>query len=89
MKIRSTSSLPESLKTVTENNVAHFKAQLKSLGYSFDWEREVNTTDPEYYKWTQWIFLKLFKKGLAYKTEIISSAVYGLGCPTCSPCPDG
>lgn len=57
-------------KTVTENNVAHFKAQLKSLGYSFDWEREVNTTDPEYYKWTQWIFLKLFKKGLAYKTQM-------------------
>ncbi len=57
-------------KTVTENNVAHFKAQLKSLGYSFDWEREVNTTDPEYYKWTQWIFLKLFKKGVAYKTQM-------------------
>ena len=57
-------------KTVTENNVAHFKAQLKSLGYSFDWEREVNTTDPEYSKWTQWIFLKLFKKGLAYKTQM-------------------
>ncbi len=57
-------------KTVTENNVAHFKAQLKSLGYSFDWERGVNTTDPEYYKWTQWIFLKLFKKGLAYKTQM-------------------
>ena len=57
-------------KTVTDNNVAHFKAQLKSLGYSFDWEREVNTTDPEYYKWTQWIFLKLFKKGLAYKTQM-------------------
>ena len=57
-------------KTVTENNVAHFKAQLKSLGYSFDWERELNTTDPEYYKWTQWIFLKLFKKGLAYKTQM-------------------
>ncbi|MDE6873401.1 MAG: leucine--tRNA ligase [Lachnospiraceae bacterium] len=57
-------------KTVTQNNVAHFKAQLKSLGYSFDWEREVNTTDPEYYKWTQWIFLKLFKKGLAYKTQM-------------------
>ena len=57
-------------KTVTENNVSHFKAQLKSLGYSFDWEREVNTTDPEYYKWTQWIFLKLFKKGLAYKTQM-------------------
>lgn len=57
-------------KIVTENNVAHFKSQLKSLGYSFDWNREVNTTDPEYYKWTQWIFLKLFKKGLAYKTQM-------------------
>ncbi|MDO4317183.1 MAG: leucine--tRNA ligase [Lachnospiraceae bacterium] len=57
-------------KTVTENNVARFKQQLKSLGYSFDWSREVNTTDPNYYKWTQWIFLKLFKKGLAYKSEM-------------------
>ncbi len=57
-------------KTVTENNVKRFKQQLKSLGYSFDWSREVNTTDPAYYKWTQWIFLKLFKKGLAYKTEM-------------------
>ena len=57
-------------KIVTENNVAHFKDQLRSLGYSFDWSREINTTDPEYYKWTQWIFLKLFKKGLAYKTEM-------------------
>ena len=57
-------------KIVTKNNVAHFKSQLKSLGYSFDWDREVNTTDPEYYKWTQWIFLKLFKAGLAYKKEM-------------------
>ena len=57
-------------KIVTKNNVAHFKAQLKSLGYSFDWDREVNTTDPSYYKWTQWIFLKLFKAGLAYKKEM-------------------
>jgi len=57
-------------KVVTKNNVEHFKAQLKALGYSFDWSREVNTTDPEYYKWTQWIFLKLFNKGLAYKTEM-------------------
>jgi leucyl-tRNA synthetase len=56
-------------KIVTEKNVARFKAQLKSLGFSFDWSREVNTTDPEYYKWTQWIFLKLFEKGLAYKKE--------------------
>ncbi len=57
-------------KIVTKNNVARFKKQLHSLGYSFDWDREINTTDPEYYKWTQWIFLKLFKAGLAYKTEM-------------------
>ena len=55
---------------VTAQNVAHFKAQLQSLGLSFDWDREVNTTDPAYYKWTQWIFLQLFKKGLAYKKEM-------------------
>ena len=57
-------------KEVTKNNVARFKAQLHSIGYSFDWDREINTTDPEYYKWTQWIFLKLFKAGLAYKKEM-------------------
>lgn len=55
---------------VTKQNVAHFKEQLKSLGLSFDWNREINTTDPNYYKWTQWIFLQLFKKGLAYKKEM-------------------
>lgn len=55
---------------VTAQNVAHFKAQLKSLGLSFDWDREINTTDPGYYKWTQWIFLQLFKHGLAYKKEM-------------------
>ncbi len=55
---------------VTENNVKRFKGQLKSLGLSFDWDREVNTTDPDYFKWTQWIFLQLFKKGLAYKKEM-------------------
>ena len=55
---------------VTKNNVARFKAQLKSLGLSFDWDREINTTDPDYFKWTQWIFLKLFKAGLAYKKEM-------------------
>ena len=54
---------------VTQKNIAHFKAQLQSLGFSFDWSREINTTDPEYYKWTQWIFLQLFKKGLAYKSQ--------------------
>ena len=57
-------------RIVTENNVKHFKQQLHSLGYSFDWDREINTTDPQYYKWTQWIFLKLFKEGLAYKSEM-------------------
>ena len=57
-------------KIVTKNNVARFKSQLHSLGYSFDWDREINTTDPEYYHWTQWIFLKLFQAGLAYKTEM-------------------
>ena len=55
---------------VTKNNIAHFKEQLQALGFSFDWTREVNTTDPSYYKWTQWIFLQLFKKGLAYKSEM-------------------
>lgn len=55
---------------VTKKNIAHFKEQLQSLGFSFDWTREINTTDPSYYKWTQWIFLQLFKKGLAYKKEM-------------------
>ncbi len=57
-------------KVVTEKNIAHFKRQLQALGMSFDWSREVNTTDPNYYKWTQWIFLQLFKKGLAYKSSM-------------------
>lgn len=57
-------------KIVTQNNVERFKSQLHAIGYSFDWNREVNTTDPAYYHWTQWIFLQLFKKGLAYKTEM-------------------
>ena len=55
---------------VTHDNIEHFRAQLKRLGFSFDWSREINTTDPDYYKWTQWIFLKFFEKGLAYKAEI-------------------
>ncbi|MEG1151372.1 MAG: leucine--tRNA ligase [Oscillospiraceae bacterium] len=63
---------------VTKNNVARFKSQLKSLGISFDWDREINTTDPNYYKWTQWIFLQLFKKGLAYKKEM--SVNWCTGC---------
>lgn len=65
-------------KIVTEQNVARFKSQLKSIGFSFDWSREVNTTDPDYYKWTQWIFLKLFEKGLAYKQEMPIN-----WCPSC------
>ena len=55
---------------VTKTNIAHFKQQLQSLGFSFDWTREINTTDPSYYKWTQWIFLQLYKKGLAYKKKM-------------------
>jgi leucyl-tRNA synthetase len=55
---------------VTHDNIANFTKQLKMLGYSFDWDRVVDTTDPKYYKWTQWIFLQLFKKGLAYKTSM-------------------
>ena len=57
-------------KIVTKNNIANFTRQLKMLGFSFDWSREINTTDPDYYKWTQWIFLQIFKKGLAYKQEM-------------------
>ena len=55
---------------VTQRNVDHFREQLKMLGFGFDWDREINTTDPSYYKWTQWIFLQLYKHGLAYKTEM-------------------
>lgn len=57
-------------KIITEQNINNFKRQLKSLGFSFDWSREINTTDPSYYKWTQWIFIQLYKKGLAYKTTM-------------------
>lgn len=57
-------------KITTEKNINHFREQLKSIGFSFDWSREVNTTDPDYYKWTQWIFLQLYKKGLAYKATM-------------------
>ena len=63
---------------VTHDNVQRFKSQLKSLGLSFDWSREINTTDPDYYRWTQWIFLQLFKKGLAYKKEM--SVNWCTGC---------
>ena len=63
---------------VTKDNIDHFRSQLKKLGFSFDYDREVNTTDPEYYRWTQWIFLKLFEKGLAYKSEMPIN-----WCPSC------
>ena len=63
---------------VTEDNIANFKAQLKSIGFSFDWEREVNTTNPDYYKWSQWIFIQLYKHGLAYKHEMSVN-----WCPSC------
>ena len=65
---------------VTRKNIAHFKEQLKSLGLSFDWDREVNTTDPDYYKWTQWIFLQMFKAGLAYKSEMNVNWCTGCKC---------
>ena len=65
---------------VTKNNVARFKQQLKSLGLSFDWDREINTTDPSYYKWTQWIFLQLYKHGLAYKKEMNVNWCTGCKC---------
>jgi len=80
---------------VTKNNVEQFKRQLKSLGLSFDWSREINTTDPDYYRWTQWIFIQLFKKGLAYKKEfpinwcpsckvgLANEEVVGGGCERC------
>lgn len=63
---------------VTAENIAHFKEQMKSIGFSFDWDREINTTDPKYYKWTQLIFQKLFEKGLAYKAEMPIN-----WCPSC------
>ncbi|HRI05515.1 MAG TPA: leucine--tRNA ligase [Candidatus Dojkabacteria bacterium] len=63
---------------VTKENTEMFKQQMKDLGFSFDWDREVNTTDPDYYKWTQWIFIKLFEKGLAYKDEMPIN-----WCPSC------
>ena len=65
---------------VTAKNVARFKSQLQALGLSFDWDREINTTDPEYYKWTQWIFLQLYKHGLAYKKEMNVNWCTGCKC---------
>ncbi len=82
-------------RSVTERNVANFKRQIQSLGFSYDWDREINTTDPAYYKWTQWIFLQLFKKGLAYeatmpinwcpscKTGLANEEVFGGACERC------
>ena len=64
--------------SVTQRNVANFKRQIQSLGFSYDWDREINTTDPAYYKWTQWIFLQLFKKGLAYEATMPIN-----WCPSC------
>ena len=63
---------------VTEDNIVNFRNQLQMLGYSFDWDREVDTTDPTYYKWTQWIFLQLYKHGMAYKSEMPVN-----WCPSC------
>ena len=65
-------------KIAVSRNIKRFKKQLESLGFSYDWSREINTTDPEYYKWTQWIFLKLFEKGLAYEAELPIN-----WCPSC------
>ena len=65
---------------VTKNNVAHFKSQLKALGFAIDWDREINTTDPSYYKWTQWIFLQMYKHGLAYKKEMNVNWCTGCKC---------
>jgi leucyl-tRNA synthetase len=63
----------------TELNINNFRRQIKSLGFSYDWEREINTTDPNYYKWTQWIFLQLYKKGLAYVDEVAVNWCPALG----------
>ena len=65
---------------VTKNNVAHFKSQLRALGFAIDWDREINTTDPSYYKWTQWIFLQMYKHGLAYKKEMNVNWCTGCKC---------
>lgn len=63
---------------VTEDNIKNFKAQMKSIGFSFDWDREINTTDPDYYKWSQWVFIQMYKHGLAYKNEMSVN-----WCPSC------
>ncbi len=66
-------------RAVTERNIATFKQQLSGLGLSYDWTRELATSDPEYYKWTQWIFLKLYEKGLAYQAEVAVNWCPALG----------
>ena len=71
-------------KVTTEKNIDIFRAQIKSLGFSYDWDREVSTCDPEYYKWTQWLFLQIFKKGLAYEAQIPIN-----WCPSPQPAPVG
>src|SRR5699024_10075020 len=63
---------------VTEDNIAHFKDQMKSIGFSFEWSREISTRDEDYYRWTQWMFIQLYKKGLAYKKEMSVN-----WCPSC------
>src|SRR3989338_11215540 len=65
-------------KLVVNKNIRHFRKQLRSLGFSYDWRREINTTDPAYYKWTQWIFLKLYQRSLAYEAEVPVN-----WCPSC------
>jgi leucyl-tRNA synthetase len=65
-------------RITTDGNIKTFKSQLKKLGFSYDWDREIDTTDPKYYKWTQWIFLKLFEKGLAYEQDLPINY-----CPSC------
>ncbi len=65
-------------REVTDENVANFKRQIQAIGFSYDWDREIDTTDPDYYKWTQWIFLQLYKKGLAYESELPIN-----WCPSC------
>ena len=65
-------------RITTNENINNFRQQIKALGFSYDWDREIDTTDPEYYKWTQWIFLKLFEKGLAYEQNLPINY-----CPSC------
>ena len=68
---------------VTQKNIDHFREQLQKIGFSFDYTREVNTTDPSYFKWTQWIFLQLYKHGLAYKTQMPINWCTSCKCGAC------